>query len=138
MLKQVTVFLENAHGRLAAMCKTLADANINLTALTIADTASFGVVRMLVDDPQKAVDALTKEEYRAQLVEVSAVEIPNVPGSLAALLAAFDEANHNIEYAYCFASDDDKVALVFRVEEPDRIAEVTEPLGYRLVTPEDL
>lgn len=133
MLKQVTVFLENEEGRLAAMCQILADANINMTALTVADTASFGVARLLVDKPKAAVDALLKAGYRAQLVEVFAAEIPNVPGGLARLLDAFAQAHYNLEYAYCFASDTEKVIVVFRVENSEGIAEIVDQTGYKLL-----
>lgn len=138
MFKQVTVFLENEHGRLAAMCKELAQANINMTALTVADTASYGVARILADKPEEAVDALLAAGYRAKLIDVSAVEIPNIPGGLAKLLAAFDDAGLNIEYAYCFASDKDKVVVVFRVEEPASIVSVVEQAGYKLLSAKDL
>jgi len=139
MPNQVTVFLENEQGRLAAMCRTLADASVNMNALTIADTASYGVARLLVDKPAAAVEALTEAGYRAKLVEVSAVEIPNVPGSLATLLEAFDTAGLNLEYAYCFESDKETVVVVFRVETADGIAEIVEQLlGFRLLSSEDL
>ena len=138
MPNQVTVFLENEKGRLSALCQTLANAKINMSALTVADTTSYGVVRLLVDAPQEAVDALLEAGYRAKLTEVSAVEIPNVPGSLATLLEAFDTASLNLEYAYCFASDKDNVVVVFRVEKADSIAKIVEKLGYKLLSSSDL
>jgi len=138
MPHQVTVFLENEQGRLAAMCRALADAAVNMSALTVADTASYGVVRLLVDKPQEALEALTQAGYRARLVDVSAVEIPNVPGSLAILLEAFDEAGLNLEYAYCFESSKEGVVVVFRAENVNGITDIVERLGYRLLKPADL
>ncbi len=138
MLKQVTIFIENEQGRLAAMCRALADASINMSALTVADTASFGVVRLLVDKPEEAVNALVNAGYRAKLVEVFAVEIPNVPGGLARLFEAFDAASINLEYAYCFASDKDRAIEIFRVEEAQSIEQIVEELGYRLLKAADL
>lgn len=137
MPKQVTVFLENEQGRLASMCRTLADAGVNMHALTVADTASYGVARLLVDDHQRAVEALLEAEYRAKLVEVSAARIPNVPGGLAVLLEAFNDAGLNLEYAYCFASSKESVVVVFRVEDPTNIAKVIDEIGYELVTTDE-
>lgn len=138
MPHQVTVFLENEKGRLAAMCKTLAGASINMSALTVADTASYGVARLLTDKPKEAVDALKQAGYRAKLVDVSAVEISNVPGSLGTLLEAFDEAGLNLEYAYCFGSGKDTVVVIFRTENAEGITEVVQGLGYRLLKSTDL
>ncbi|MDR1087780.1 MAG: hypothetical protein LBL23_00605 [Coriobacteriales bacterium] len=138
MPNQVTVFLENEQGRLAALCHTLAAADVNMSALTVADTASYGVARLLVDKPEPALQALLDAGYRAKLTDVSAVEIPNVVGSLAPLLEAFDEAGLNLEYAYCFGSGQEKVTVVFRVENPEGIAEIAQRLGYRLLHSADL
>ncbi|MCL2807735.1 MAG: amino acid-binding protein [Coriobacteriia bacterium] len=138
MPHQVTVFLENEKGRLASMCRTLADANINMNALTVADTASYGVARLLVDQPEQACEALSKAGYRVRLVDVSAVEIPNVPGGLAVLLEAFDDAGLNLEYAYCFGSGEDKVVVIFRTEVVEGIAGIVDRLGYRLLKSNDL
>ena len=138
MPTQVTVFLENEQGRLAAMCRTLADAGVNMSALTVADTASFGVVRILADKPQEALEALSQSGYRVRLVDVSAVQIPNVPGSLAVLLEAFDEAGLNLEYAYCFESSKEGVVVIFRAENVDGITEIVDQLGYRLLKSADL
>jgi len=138
MPTQVTVFLENEQGRLAAMCRTLADANVNMSALTVADTASYGVARLLVDKPGDALAALSQAGYRARLVDVSAVEIPNVPGSLAILLEAFDKAGLNLEYAYCFESGKEGVVVVFRAENIEGIADIVEGLGYRLLKSAEL
>jgi hypothetical protein len=138
MLKQITVFLENDKGRLAGMAKALADAGISMTALTIADTADYGVARILVSTPDKAKEALTAAGYRSKLVDVAAVEIPNVAGSLAKLLAAFDDAGINLEYAYAFASSPETAIEVFRVEQIDQIQTIVDKVGFKLLTAADL
>jgi hypothetical protein len=138
MIDQVTVFIENEKGHLAALCRALADAGVNMSVLTVADTASYGVVRLLADEPEKAVDALVSAGYRAKLTRVFAIEIPNVPGGLAVLLEAFDEAGINLEYAYCFASDKEKAIEIFRVEDGQSVEQITKQLGYRLVEAVDL
>ena len=138
MPNQITVFLENNKGRLASMCRIIADANVNMTALSVADTADYGVARIMADKPKEAVDALLSAGYRAKLVDVSAVAIPNVPGSLATLFEAFDEAGINLEYAYCFASTEENVTVAFRVENPEMIGTIAEQLGYKLLSSNDL
>ena len=82
MISQLTVFLQNEKGRLAAACRTIADAGINMHSLFLADTQDFGVVRMLVDQPKKAAEALRAAGYRATITPVTAVRIPNQPGGL--------------------------------------------------------
>ena len=87
MISQLTVFLENEKGRLAAACRAVSDAGINMHALNLADTSDFGVVRMLTDTPEAAAEALREQGYRATVTPVLAVRVPNVPGGLAKLLA---------------------------------------------------
>ena len=96
MIEQLTVFLENEKGRLAAACQTLADAGINMHALNLADTADFGVVRMLCDTPEAASGALKAAGYRAAVTPVLGVRVHNVPGRLARLLSFLDEQDSNI------------------------------------------
>ena len=86
MISQLTVFLENEKGRLAAACRAVSDAGINMHALNLADTSDFGVVRMLTDTPEAAAEALRGQGYRATVTPVLAVRVPNVPGGLAKLL----------------------------------------------------
>ncbi|GHT77817.1 amino acid-binding protein [Actinomycetota bacterium] len=138
MIKQLTVFLENDQGHLAAVTKTLADAGISLTALTVADTTDFGVARILVSEPEKAQAVLTDAGYRSRLIDVYAVEVPNVAGGLAKLLTAFDEAGINLEYAYCFASTPEAAVDVFRVEQSDRVQAIVEDIGFKLLTTDSL
>ena len=83
MISQLTVFLENEKGRLAAACRAVSDAGINMHALNLADTSDFGVVRMLTDTPEAAAEALREQGYRATVTPVLAVRVPNVPGGLA-------------------------------------------------------
>ena len=138
MLNQITVFLENEQGRLAAMCRTLGEAGISMSALTVADTADYGVARIIAENPETARDALLGAGYRAKLVEVYAVEIPNIPGSLAKLLEAFDQAGINLEYAYCFASKPSTATQVFKVEDGSQVAQIVSAAGYKLLSATDL
>lgn len=141
MINQLTVFLENSEGRLAALCRVLADANINMSALTIADTADYGVVRIICNDPEKALEVLNENDYRAVVTKVAAIGVPNVPGGLAKLLETFDELDINIEYGYCFSLKDDMAVDVLKVhapEEANEAAATLEAAGFKLLQPEDL
>ncbi len=103
MISQLTVFLANEKGRLAAACRTLADADINLAALFIADTADFGIVRIFCDRPNRAAAVLAEAGFRASITPVIAVSVADEPGALARLLGFCHEASMNVEYGYCFS-----------------------------------
>lgn len=133
MIKQVTVFLENDKGRLLALTRTLAEAGVNMEALTIAETSDYGIVRIICDDSTKAVEALRAADFNAITANVIAVVVPNVPGGLAKLLETFDALDLNIEYGYCFSSDGGRAIDVLKVAEPGRAAAALEAAGYELV-----
>ncbi|MDR0577325.1 MAG: amino acid-binding protein, partial [Candidatus Accumulibacter sp.] len=118
MIDQITVFLENDKGRLAALCRALGEAGISMHALTVADTANYGVVRIVADTPARACEILGAAGFRASLTKVFAVEVPDRAGGLAGLLEAFDAAGINVEYAYCFAADGGKAIDVLRIDSP--------------------
>ena len=141
MIDQITVFLENSKGRLSALCRTLADANIDMSALTIADTTDYGVVRIICDDPGKAKEALDAANYRAVVTKVSAIQVPNRPGGLADLLGVLDELDLNIEYGYCFSVKGETAVDVLKIRGESEVAEATaalEAAGFKLLTQEDL
>lgn len=141
MIDQITVFLENTEGRLAAMCRTLADAGVNMSALSIADTTDFGVVRIIADDPEKAVQALTAKDYRAAITSVAAIAVPNEPGGLAKLLETLDSAKLNIEYGYCFSIDGDNAVDVLKFRSGEAASEATDLLeesGFKVLSQADL
>ena len=101
--RQLTVFIQNEKGRLSGLCRTLADANINMHDLFIADTSDFGVVRVFCDTPQAAAKVLDEAGFRASVTKVLAVRVPNEPGGLAHLLETIESMGANIEYGYCFS-----------------------------------
>ncbi len=98
--KQLSVFLENTPGHLERVCKILADAQINLMTITIAETKDYGIVRAIVDDPEKAAQALKGNGFFAKLVEVLAIEVEDKPGALSKVLKRASEVGLNIEYMY--------------------------------------
>lgn len=124
MIDQLTVFLPNEPGTLAAMAKVLGEANIQMHALMVADTADFGIVRIICDTPKAASKALEAAGYRANTAQVVAVEVDNVPGGLAVLLAKLAKVRLNVEYAYC-ASIGDRTVDVLKLS--------GEPIGAKLV-----
>ena len=120
-IKQISVFLENTTGRLSKVTQTLADAGINLRAISIADTADFGILRLIVDKTEEAVEALGKMGFTTRLTDVAAVEIDDVPGSLAKLMELFQISNVNIEYLYAsLQSKGGKVVVIFKLEDHEK------------------
>ena len=135
MIMQLTVFLENTEGRLAALCRTLADAGVNMSALTIAETSDYGIVRIICDNVFQAVDVLDESGFRATKTKVLAVEVPDRPGALAELLEALGSTGVNIEYGYCFLNDNDKAIDVLKIKPADRAAAeaAIEGAGFKLL-----
>ncbi len=101
MIDQLTVFLPNEPGTLARMAQVLGDAGIQMHALMVADTADFGIVRIICDTPRTAVKALADKGYRAAATKVVAIEVRNEPGGLAEVLTKLAKVRLNVEYAYC-------------------------------------
>jgi hypothetical protein len=117
-IQQISVFLENKTGRLADVTKLIADAGINIRAISIADTADFGILRLIVDKPGEAAEALAKGGFTTRMTDVLAVEIPDKPGSLAAVMDIFKTTGVNIEYLYASLEKDCSTAVViFKVED---------------------
>ena len=116
--KQISVFLENTTGRLSKVTQTLANGGINLRAISIADTADFGILRLIVDKTDEAIKALSNAGFTTKLTDVAAVEIEDVPGSLARLMEIFQLSNVNIEYLYAsLESQKGKAVVIFKLQD---------------------
>lgn len=116
-VKQISVFLENKSGRLAEVTRVLGNNDINIRALSIADTTDFGILRLIVNKPELANTVLKNEGFMVSETEVIAVEVPDYPGGLADVLSELGSAGINIEYLYAFIGRSAHNALVvFRVE----------------------
>ena len=113
-LKQISVFLENRKGRLWKALSTLRDADINIRALSIADTSEFGILRMIVPDPDKAKKALEENTFVVKTNEVIGVEMPDEPGGLDGILEILTNADINVEYLYAFVEKKSDQAIVVR------------------------
>ena len=138
-VSQLSVFIENKSGRLADVTRTLADAGINVRALSIADTIDYGLLRLIVNDPAKAKSVLTNAGFTVALTEVLAIEVPDRPGGLAGIIDAFAECGLNIEYMYAFVGTSGENAIViFRVEKVDEATSSLQKKGVNILSGEKL
>jgi hypothetical protein len=134
-VKQISVFLENKSGRLAGVTKSLGDHGINIRALSIADTTDFGILRIIVNDPERAIEILKAEDFTVSETHIIAVPIPDQPGGLAEILQMLDNAKINIEYMYAFVGKSNANAVVvFRVEDIDRAIILLQGNGVALLS----
>ncbi|HBX24101.1 MAG TPA: ACT domain-containing protein [Desulfotomaculum sp.] len=124
-VKQISVFLENKSGRLAQVTRVLGEQNINIRALSIADTTDFGILRLIVNDPDSAYQALKEAGFTVSTTDVIAVEVGDEPGGLARIMEILQQRGINIEYLYAFLQKATNAALVvFRVELIDEAIDV--------------
>ena len=138
-LNQLSVFLENKPGRLSHPCKVLADAGINIATLSVADTDQFGIMRIIVAEPDKAKAALAAAGCVVNVTEVVALEVNDHPGGLEEVLEAFEQAGVNVEYMYAFTfRTGEKAIIVFRFEDPDAAIELLQSKGINLIDPDTL
>jgi hypothetical protein len=129
-LPQLSVFLENRPGSLMEPLKVLADANINLVSISLADTEQFGILRLVLKDWEFAKSVLEKDGWVVNVSDVVAVDVDDQPGGLAQMLGILAEAGINIEYMYAFALRRNvKAVLLFRFEDPDAAIEVLQKAG---------
>ena len=130
-IRQISIFLENRPGQLSTICRDLADAGINIATLSLADTADFGIVRMIVDDHEKAKSVLAEKGHVVNVREVIAVCVPDRPGGMAEVMQVLDAAGANIEYSYAFAfHKGEKAVLVFRFSDNAKAESALKAAGY--------
>ncbi len=138
-VQQISVFLENKAGRLAHVAKVLRDNHVNIRALTIADTSDFGILRMIVNQPEKASDVLKSEGFMVKQNPVIAVEIEDREGLFYDLISLCDKQNINIEYTYSFVEQTSNKAILFmRFEHTDEAIELFLKNGYKLLKNEEI
>jgi hypothetical protein len=130
--KQVSVFLENKSGRLNEVTQILGEEGINISAFSIADSSDFGVLRMIVPDPDRAVEVLRSRFFSVQTTQVILVTSPNKPGSLAKLLGILSVENIFIEYIYAFSMNENSAVIVIRPTETERCKAVLEAHAHEL------
>ena len=138
-IKQLTVFVENKQGSLVSITDTLASNNINIRALSIAETEDFGILRLIVNDVETAKNTLTEKGYLIKVTNVVGVKIGDAPGKLTAALSVLDKAGINMEYLYAFMTRTEKHAyVVFRVEDDEAAESALEAAGFHLITNADI
>ncbi len=138
-ITQLSVFAENKPGHIVAPCRMLADAGVNIRALSLADSQKFGILRMIVSDWKAAAKILEAGGFLFKATEVLAVEVPDLPGGLSTVLAALESTTINIEYMYAFPfGRGNKAILIFRFDNPDAAIEKLQAAGINLVGREEL
>ena len=138
-IKQLTIFVENKQGALVSITETLSKNDINIRALSIAETQEFGILRLIVNDEAKAEKILAEEGYLIKITDVVGVKIGDAPGKLSAALKVLDENKINMEYLYAFMARTEKHAyVVIRVEDNAAAEKVLEEAGFHLITEADL
>ncbi len=138
-VEQISVFLENRAGRLAEVTRTLAENNVNIRALSLADTSDFGILRLIVTDNEKAKEALKAKGFTVGRTNVVAAEVGDNPGGLHNILEMLAVGNVNVEYMYAFVTQSGHNAvLVFRFDQTDKAIEVLHSNGVRILSGEEL
>mgnify|MGYP005842179289 CR=1 FL=1 len=137
MVKQISVFLQNRPGTLAELTKILLDNDINMRALTVADTADYGIIRIIVDDPNKTLKILKAHKYLVSETEVIAVETADKPGGLYDIAATLGERNVNIDYLYTTLKQG-KAIMIIRVSDIETALDALRNGGFRLISEEEL
>ncbi len=139
IVRQLSVFLENKPGRLCAATDALAKKGINISALTLADTAEFGILRMIVDQPDLARDVLSESGVIVRISEVIAVAMDDTPGGAVGILHLLSEEGISIEYMYaCVGRLSGKAIMVIRTDDPEKATEVLHREGYGDVNPAEV
>ena len=138
-IKQLTVFVENKKGAMVPVTSTLAKHNVNIRALSIAETEDFGILRLIVNNEALAEKTLQDEGYLIKVTEVVGVKIGDEPGRLSEALEVLDRANINLEYLYAFMSRTEKHAyVVLRVEDNEQAENALREAGFKIVTLADV
>jgi len=136
-IRQLSVFLENKTGHLNEILSVLAKNNINIIALTVADSSDYGLLRAVVSDPQKAFKVLHEAGFIVRVHEIISIEMSAAPGSMSHILNLFTAADIAIEYVYAF-SFGSKSILILRVDKSEKASEVIQSNHLKLISEEDL
>jgi hypothetical protein len=138
-VQQIAIFLENKSGRLADISHALSESNINIRALSLADTADFGILRLVVDDTDKARKILKDHGFTVGITEVLAVEVTDKPGSLDTILQVVKRSGLNVEYMYAFTQKSGESGLLlFRFDNLEEASRVFQEAGFKLLTGEEV
>ncbi len=137
-VKQLSIFLQNKKGSLYDALETLSENNINIRALSLADTSDFGILRVVVDNPQKGEEILG-ENYLVKITEIIAIEMNDTPGGLSFVLKTIKENNLDLEYLYAFTHDKkDKAILLLHTDNLDALIDALNKNEIAIVPPEEV
>ena len=138
-VEQISIFMENRSGRLAEVTGILANAGINIRAMSLADTADFGILRLIVNQTAKATQVLKQNGFTVSSTEVVALEVPDRPGGLWGILKTLEAAGINVEYMYAFVQrSGDNAVVMFRFDETDKAVTVLLDAGVRVLKGEEV
>lgn len=138
-VEQISIFIENKSGRLAEIARILGDARINIRALSLADTTDFGILRLIVNDREKAKQILKEKGFTVSKTEVVAVEVPDRPGGLSEILQSLDSAAINVEYMYAFVERcGENAVIIFRFDETEKAIVTLQGKGFNILDGERL
>ncbi len=136
-VKQISVFIENRSGRLREVAGTLGANGINIRALSLADTSDYGILRLIVDKPDRALAVLRGANFTLSETDVIAVEVKDAPGGLSHVLDVLGNAGINVEYMYAFvekSTDSNNAVMIFRIEDIDGAVKVLEKAHVTILT----
>ena len=137
-IKQISIFVENQPGKLAELTRLLADADIDLRTLSLADTRDFGILRVIVNKPDETEKLLKANEWTDKTAEVIGVKLPDRPGGVAEVLEAINEAGVNVEYMYAFVNRiPGRADTVFRVDDIETTINALRAKGIEILTPDE-
>jgi len=138
IIKQLSVFLENKAGRLNEVTTLLGENGVNMSAFNIADTSEFGILRVIVSDPQKALEVLKKNDFSVSLTEVVCLNCPNEPGALSKALKILNEEEVGIEYMYAYSMNNESAYVVIRTDNINQCIDVLQRHEMELVRASEL
>ena len=138
-IKQLTVFVQNKRGTVVSVTKILSENNINLRALSVAETQDFGILRLIVSDEKAAEKVLSENGYIIKVIDVVGVKIGDEPGKLSEALDVLDKADINVEYLYAFMARTEKHAyVVLRVEDNGVAEKALSAAGFKMISEADI
>jgi len=138
-VEQISIFIENKSGRLAEVARVLGEKGVNIRALSLADTSDFGILRLLVDNTDVALQTLKESGFTVNKTEVVAVEVPDQPGGLCEILQVLDKAQINVEYMYAFVERNaGNAVIIFRFDETDSAIDTLQGRGISILSGDQL
>lgn len=138
-IKQISLFVENRPGRMSKVSKTLSDAGVNIRAMTIAEAGDFGVIRMVVDNPDKGYKVLHDSGFTVSVTDVLAVEMKDTPGGLYEIVDTLGINKINVDYAYAFVTAKaERAMLILRVDDLPRAKQALISRGVKIATKDEI